>query len=135
LKNLQNSHNDMLKLVAAHERQSALDTPNILELTRLRLEMMKVHRVRLEHLERIALKGDQLSTDMREQLAQFRREDIEMTAFVSRHLREWPQDRIVREWNVYREAAAYNHSWQRARVAREEAAFGLRPKRTDSSTH
>jgi hypothetical protein len=47
-----------------------------------------------------------------------------MTAFASRHVVEWPVDRIVREWNAYREVAAHNYSWQRNRVAREAAAFG-----------
>jgi len=97
----------------------------MLELTRLRLEMMKVHRCRLVQLERIALMGDRLPIGIQEHVARFRHEDVEMTAFVSRHVREWPSDRIVREWEVYRQAAAYNYSWLRERVAREQTAFGL----------
>ena len=122
---LHDTHREMLDLVDAHEHQTAQDAPNILELTRLRLEMMKVHRRRLAQFDRIALAGDRLPTGTRGHIERFRQEDVEITALVSQHVREWPTDRIVREWNDYRAAAVHNYAWHRDRVAREEDAFGF----------
>jgi len=121
LQRLSDNHQVMLALVAAHELQTSRTQPDPLELTRLRLEMMKVHRRRMVQLEAIALMGGRLPPGGQEQIEQFRREDVEMTALASRHVVEWPVDRIVREWNLYREVATHNYSWQRDRIAREAA--------------
>lgn len=123
MQDLTETHQEMLDLVAAHERQTSQAHPDTRELTRLRLEMMKMHRRRLAQLEALALMSEGLPARFREHIEQFRQEDIEMTAFASRHVGDWPIDRIVREWDAYKEVAAHNHSWQRDRIAREVSVF------------
>lgn len=123
MQRLRDTHKDMLDLVAAHARETSQSRPNPQELTRLRLEMMKVHRRRLAQLAAIASMGENLPVGVRDQIKQFQREDVEMTAFASRHVGEWPIERIVAEWETYKEMAAHNYSWQRDRIAREVTAI------------